>query len=88
MIVVPLQRVLGFSPLAAGAAPLLLTIVMLLLPAGRGAWVAGDRAPTPGKRAVSAGDHPAPAVAHGHAAKRLAAVTQHATGDLHTPTRA
>lgn len=36
VIVVPLQRVLGFSPLAAGAAPLLLTIVMLLLPARAG----------------------------------------------------
>jgi hypothetical protein len=37
VIVVQLQRVLAFSPLAAGAAPLPLTIVMLLLPARVGA---------------------------------------------------
>ena len=41
MIVVPLHRVLGFSPLAAGAARLLLTIVMLLLRPGRGASGSG-----------------------------------------------
>jgi hypothetical protein len=46
VIVVPLHRVLGFSPLAAAAAPLLLTIVMLLPPARArrlGQRVAGHR---------------------------------------------
>jgi hypothetical protein len=41
VIVVQLHRVLGFSPLAAGAARLLLTIVMLLPRPGRGASGSG-----------------------------------------------
>jgi hypothetical protein len=55
VIVVQLHRVLGFSPLAAGAARLLLTIVMLLPRPGRGASGSGWPGTEPREKELSPG---------------------------------